>query len=68
MSVGRCELPSITSTNKEFEITCSNVKKISELDELKHHSVNYDYTVCPYPIHIFRELEIRDVELRRIAS
>lgn len=68
VSVGRCELPSITSTNKEFEITCSNVKKISELDELKHHSVNYDYTVCPYPIHIFRELEIIDVELRRIAS
>jgi len=67
-SIGRCELPSITSANKEFEITCPNVKKISDLDELKHHSMIYDYATCPYPIHLFRELEIIDTELRRIQT
>ncbi len=68
ISIGRCELPSITSENKEFENTCSNIKKISDLDELKHHSTTYNYTTCPYPIHLFRELEIIDTELRRIQS
>lgn len=67
-AIARCELPSITSTNKEFENTCPNVKKISELDELKHHSMIYDYATCPYPIHLFRELEIIDTELRRIQT
>lgn len=67
-AIGRCELPSITSANKEFENTCPNVKKISDLDELKHHSMVYDYATCPYPIHLFRELEIIDAELRRIQS
>ena len=68
VSIGRCELPSITSANKEFETTCPNVKKISDLDELKHHSMVYDYATCPYPIHLFRELEIIDTELRRIQA
>lgn len=67
-AIGRCELPSITSANKEFETTCPNVKKISDLDELKHHSMVYDYATCPYPIHLFRELEIIDAELRRIQT
>lgn len=66
--IGRCELPSITSANKEFENTCPNVKKISDLDELKHHSMVYDYATCPYPIHLFKELEIIDAELRRIQT
>ncbi len=68
ISVGRCELPSITAANKEFEKTCQGIKKISDLDDLKHHSLIYDYTECPYPIHVFRELEIIDKELRRIQS
>ncbi len=68
ISIGRCELPSLTVVNKEFELTCSGIKKISDLDELKHHSVIYDYTECPYPIHLFNELEIIDTELRRIHS
>ena len=67
-AIGRCELPSITSANKEFETTCPNVKKISDLDELKHHSMVYDYATCPYPIPLFRELEIIDTELRRIQT
>lgn len=68
ISIGHSELPSITSANKEFENVGCSIKKISELDELKHHSANYDYTTCPYPIHIFDELEIIDRELRRIQA
>lgn len=68
IAIGRSELPSITAVNKEFEITCANVKKISDLDEVKHHSLIYDYTACPYPNHIFRELEIIDTEIRRICA
>lgn len=67
-SIGRCELPSITSVNKEFENICPTIKKISDLDELKHHSMTYDYETCPYPIHLFRELEIIDTELKRIHT
>lgn len=68
INVARCELPSITSENKEFEQTCSGVKKISDLDELKHHSLVYDYATCKLPIHLTRELEIIDRELKRINT
>ncbi len=67
VSIAHCELPSITVKNKEFQQQF-DTKDISALDELKHHSQNYDYQVCGYPIHIFRELEIIDNELRRIRS
>lgn len=65
--VAHCELPSITVKNKDFK-HYFETKDISELDELKHHSQVYDYQTCPYPIHVFRELEIIDKELRRIRS
>lgn len=65
-AIGHSELPSITSANKEFENCGCAIRKISDLDELKHHSATYDYTTCPYPIHLFDELEIIDRELRRI--
>ena len=65
--IGHCELPSITVKNKEFK-HFFNTKDIADLDELKHHSQIYDYQTCEYPIHIFRELEIIDRELRRIRG
>ncbi len=68
IAIGHSELPSITSANKEFENCGCAVKKISDLDELKHHSSTYDYTSCPYPIHLFDELEIIDRELRKIQA
>lgn len=68
IAVTRCELPSITSENKEFEKTCPVVKKVPDLDEIKHHSQIYDYSVCPLPIHLTRELDIIDRELRRINA
>lgn len=67
IAIAHCELPSITVKNKEFQQRF-DTKDIGDLDELKHHSLVYDYTACEYPIHIFRELEIIDQELLRIRS
>jgi len=69
ISVGHCELPSITEKNKEFiQYFDGNYKKINELDELKHHSQVFDYEKRKEPVHLFRELEIIEEELRRIQS
>lgn len=69
MSIGHCELPSITEKNKEFiQYFGGKYRKIDDLDELKHHSQIYDYEKIKEPVHIFRELEIIDAELRRIQS
>ena len=67
ISIGHCELPSITAKNKEFK-KYFETKDIGDLDELKHHSQEYDYQKCEYPIHIFKELSIIDQELRRIRA
>lgn len=68
--IGHCELPSITSNNKEFFQYFSDEDrfKIDELDDIKHHSQIYDYQKCKYPLHLFRELEIIDEELQKIQS
>ena len=67
--IGHGELPSITSKNKEFiQYFDGQYRKIDELDELKHHSQIYDYEKRKEPIHLFKELEIIDAELRRIQS
>ena len=70
VSVAHCELPSITSENKEFLKYYQSGEwfKIDALDEIKHHSQVYDYTKCEYPIHLFEELEVIDKELRKIHS
>jgi hypothetical protein len=69
VSVAQCCLPSITSKNKEFiQAFPCKVYDIKDLDELKHHSQVIDYERCKYPIHLFRELEIIDSELKKIQS
>lgn len=69
ISIGHCELPSITEKNKEFiQYFGGKYRKIDALDELKHHSQIYDYEKIKEPIHIFRELKIIAEELRRIQS
>lgn len=70
VSIGHSELPSITSKNKEFlqYFEPDNVYKIDALDEIKHHSQIYNYQKCPYPLHLFEELEVIDEELRRIQA
>ena len=67
--VGVCQLPSITCENKDFITFFTNgFKKIDALDELKHHSQVFDYQQCKEPLHLFRELEIIDEQLRQIRS
>jgi hypothetical protein len=68
--VGHCELPSITSINKEFlqYFNDENCFKIEDLDNIKHHSQKYDYQDCKYPLYLFKELEIIDEELKKIQS
>ena len=62
-----CELPSITSKNKEFIETFSTSKhpiiSVKELDEIKHHGQgDYDYQQTKLPLYTIKELEIiRDV-------
>jgi len=70
ISIGRCELPSITAKNKEFlqYFNDNNCYKIDRLDEIKHHSQICNYQKCEYPIHLFEELDIIDEELRKIQS
>ncbi|MGN1339401.1 MAG: BREX-4 system phosphatase PglZ, partial [Oscillospiraceae bacterium] len=70
LEIGRCELPSITEKNKEFQqyFPAEDQHKIDALDEIKHHSSVYDYRKCDLPLHLFVELEIIDEELRRIQS
>jgi hypothetical protein len=69
ISVCHAELPSITEKNKEFiQYFGEKYKKIDALDELKHHSQIFDYEKRKEPIHLFRELEIIDSELRQIQS
>ena len=73
VSCGRCELPSITSQNKEFVATikgkgCS-VSDIKDLDEIKHHGEdNFDYEKEKTPIYLIRELEIIDELLKKIQA
>ena len=75
--VAHCELPSITSQNLEFkkffklvpdengELKLPGTK---ELDELKHHSKEFDYQKCKEPVHLFLELEIIDKELKKLKE
>ena len=69
IAIGRCELPSITEKNKGFlNYFSDGVLNVKELDELKHHSQTIDYEQCKEPVHLFRELQIIDGELKKIQS
>lgn len=64
--VCRCELPSITSLNKEFLSGWreDQIVSIKDIDDIKHHGkYNFDYYKnSKLPIHLIKELEvIRDV-------
>ncbi len=75
VTVCRCELPSITSMNKEFisvfkENGASlypDKNGIKDLDDIKHHgNGEYDYRDNQTPIHLSRELEIIDSVLEKV--
>lgn len=67
IQIVHCELPSITSINKEFKERFET-RDVKELDDLKHHSTIYLYERCQLPIHLFEELKVIDKELRNIRD
>ena len=69
----RCELPSLTSYNKEFVEVFQNAGipkiDIKDLDEIKHKGkLDYLYNRVRTPIHLVKELEIINEVLLRIKS
>ncbi|MGI6687981.1 MAG: BREX-4 system phosphatase PglZ [Christensenellales bacterium] len=64
IKVARCNLPSITSVNKDFLEGFDQEKDIipvKEIDDIKHRGKeNYDYQYTKQPLHLIRELEIID--------
>ena len=73
ISCARCELPSLTSFNKEFVATLNGkgcaFSDIKDLDEIKHHGEDsFDYEKEKTPIYLIRELEIIDELLNKIRA
>lgn len=73
ISCARCELPSLTSFNKEFVETLNEkgcaVSDIKDLDEIKHHGEDsFDYEKEKTPIYLIRELEIIDELLNKVRA
>ena len=69
-----CELPSITSRNKEFLDLFTDAKyptvSIKDIDDIKHHGkYNYDfYRNSKLPIHLIKELEVIRSALVKIKN
>ena len=73
VTVCRCELPSITSRNKEFldEFASKgvSVSSVKTLDEIKHQGKDdYDYQRTKLPIHLDGELTAIRELLQKIKS
>lgn len=68
--IGHCNLPSITSKNKEFydAFPEGSVLKEPEIDGIKHKGTRYDYRTTSEPLHIFEELKVLDRNLKKFAS
>ena len=69
-SIGHCNLPSITSKNKEFYDAFPNDSVLKEegLDEIKHHGTKFDFQFTKEPLHIFDELTVLDRDLKKMSS
>lgn len=73
VDVARCDLPSITSTNKTF-VECFKQAQVKvydnkQLDELKHNGQeSYNYENNKLPIHIIEELGIIDGLVEQLKS
>ena len=75
ITVCRCELPSITSRNKEFWDVLSTeqfpIITVDKIDKIKHHGEEgYDYSRedRKLPIHLIRELELISELLKTIKT
>lgn len=68
--IGHCNLPSITSKNKEFYgvFPEGSVLKEERLDELKHRGTKYDFQFTTEPLHIFDELTTLDQDMKKMGS
>lgn len=71
VDVCRCELPSITSRNKEFIDAFANLKHpvipIKDIDVIKHHGKDdSDYQAVNPPIYLIQELSIIEDILKKI--
>ena len=72
ITVCRCDLPSITSRNKEF-LELWNEKQIisiKDIDEIKHHGkFDYDYySNSKLPLHLMKEMEIIYDTLEKVRN
>ncbi|MCL2499299.1 MAG: BREX-4 system phosphatase PglZ [Defluviitaleaceae bacterium] len=69
--IGRSELPTITTINKDFFVNWPNDDKEADgsLDKVKHQGSEggYNYQTNRLPIHLARELEIIKAVLHKIA-
>ena len=73
ISVARCNLPSITSKNKEFvdnfANACVQLVDVKALDDLKHEGTSaYNYEHTKMPIHLIAELSVIDNVLSSIEN
>lgn len=67
--IGCCNLPSITSQNKEFIDDFKAYTTIRLLDELKHDGqFDYNYEKVKQPIHLVEELTIIDQLIAKVDS
>ncbi len=68
--IGHCNLPSITSKNKEFyeAFPPDSILKEEGLDDIKHKGTKYDFQLTTEPLHIFDELAILDKNLKKMGS
>lgn len=68
--VGHCNLPSITSKNKEFydAFPPDSIVKEERLDDVKHNGTKYNFQFTTEPLHIFDELFILDSDLKKIRD
>ncbi len=68
IKVARCNLPSITSVNKDFldGFDKEDIITVKEIDDIKHEGKeNYDYRKTKQPLHLIRELEIIEELLKK---
>jgi hypothetical protein len=72
IKVCRCELPSITSQNKEFLSGWNEdqIVSVKDIDDIKHHGkYNFDYYKnSKLPIHLIKELEVIHDVLGKIKT
>lgn len=70
IQIAHCNLPSITSKNKEFfdVFPPDTILKEEGLDDLKHHGTKHNFLLTPEPVYLFDELFLLAKRLREFAT